>query len=763
VLVGKNLRRTDALDKVLGRPLYTTDLIPEGALYVKVVRSSQAHARLLGIRTEQARRYPGVVAVLTAADVPGRNEAVALLPDRPLLATGKVRCTGEAIALVVAEAPEIAEEAVDLVEVDYQPLPLVLDPLDALKPAAPKIHEGGNVARHMKLRKGNVEEGFAQADVILENTYSTQFQEPTPLETEAGLAIPEPDGSVTCVGSMQSPYHTQSGVAKILGLAPSRVRTIQAATGGAFGPKSDEMPTDTCGMAAVAAVKTGRPAVVAYTREESIIAHTKRHPFVIRHKTGATKEGKLLAWEASMYADTGGYASLGPLVIMRALFHAPGAYVVPHVKADAYCVYTNNTMAGSFRGFGAPQAMYAAESQMDELAARLGMDPLDLRLKNLLRPGTRTATNQVLDDARGLEECVMKATEAADWRRKRSAYSQQTGVIRKGIGLAIMYHGNSLGPEGNDYAAVHLSVEDGNVVLRTVLTEYGTGAPAGLLQIAGEILGLPPDRLRLGAADTSLCQDSGPTVASRTILMGGRATQQAARQLRDTLARIAGELLRADPAGLEFAEGRIGSPNSGRSVSIDEIFADAKRRGIKLRETGTYMAPRCEWDHDTGQGTLYLQYTYGAVVAEVEVDTELGWINVTRLTTAYDVGKAINPLSLIGQIEGGTIQGLGYAIMEELVHREGVVQNPNVGDYFIPTSLDLPEIETIIVEHPGPIGPYGAKAMGEPPIVLPAPAIVNALAHATGVRIRELPATPEKLLLGLRRLAAEKGSAPRQA
>jgi CO/xanthine dehydrogenase Mo-binding subunit len=325
-----------------------------------------------------------------------------------------------------------------------------------------------------------------------------------------------------------------------------------------------------------------------------------------------------------------------------------------------------------------------------------------------------------------------------------------------------MYHGNSLGPEGNDYATVHLSVEEGNVVLRTVLTEYGTGAPSGLLQLAGEILGLPVDRIQLGAADTSLCQDSGPTVASRTILMGGRATQQAARQLRDTLGRIAGELLGGNPAVLEFANGRVTLPTSGRSVSIDEVFAEAKRRGIELHETGTYMAPRCEWDHDTGQGTLYLQYTYGAVVAEVEVDPELGSINVIRLTTAYDVGKAINPLSLIGQIEGGTVQGLGYAIMEELVHRDGVVQNPNLGDYYIPTSLDLPEIETIIVEHPGPIGPYGAKAMGEPPIVLPAPAIVNAIAQATGIRVRDLPVTPEKLLLGLRRAAAEQRSAARQ-
>jgi len=368
VVVGKSVERVDTVDKVLGKPIYTMDIVPENALHLKVVRSSVAHARLKRVDLSGAREFPGVVAVVTAQDIPGINESTALLPDKPLLATDRVRFVGEPIAVIASYDQSIAEEAVDLVKVEYEPLPAVYSPVEAMKANAPKIHEGGNVAKHMKLRKGNVEDGFNQADLIVAGTYNSQFQEPVPLEPEAGFVIPESDGSVTCVGSIQSPFHVQTGMAKILSLRPEQVRVIQAVTGGAFGPKSDEIPLDIFGMAALVAVKTGKPAALAYTREESMIGHTKRHPFIINLKAGVKKTGKLTAWEAEMIADTGAYASLGPLVIIRALFHATGPYVIPHVKTDSYCVYTNNTMAGSFRGFGGPQAHFAAESHMDEIA-----------------------------------------------------------------------------------------------------------------------------------------------------------------------------------------------------------------------------------------------------------------------------------------------------------------------------------------------------------------------------------------------------------
>jgi len=751
LIVGKSVERVDSLDKVLGKPIYTMDIVPENALYLKVVRSNVAHALLKKVDLSKARDYPGVVTVVTAQDIPGINESTALLPDKPLFATDRVRFAGEPIAAIASFDPSVAEEAVDLVQIEYEPLPSLFSPTEALESDAPKIHPNGNVAKHLKVRKGDVEKGFKEADIIVEGTYKTPFQEPVPLEPEAGFVVPEPDGSVTCVGSIQSPYHVQTGIAKILSLRPEQVRVIQAATGGAFGPKSDEIPVDVLGMAAVVAIRTGKPAALAYTREESMIGHTKRHPFVISLKVGVKKNGKLTAWEAKLVADTGAYASLGPLVVIRACFHATGPYVIPNVKTDAYCVYTNNTMAGSFRGFGGPQAHFAAESHMDEIAKKLGMDPTELRLINILRPGTLTATSQIVDEGCGLEECVTRAIKESDWYNKRLQFKKNNGTKKRGLGIAIMYHGNSLGPEGNDFATVHIEIDrDGTTRLRTALTEYGTGAPSALLQIAAETMHIPLGYFKLGASDTEYCGDSGPTVASRTITIGGRATQMVAGNLGQKLRQVAADMIHASVDDVEVTDGVYRGRSNGNSATFLEVVAHAYANAIPLKESGTFTAPKCDYDPETTQGTVYLQYTYGAVTAEVEVDTETGKVQVLRMVTAYDVGKAINPISLEGQIEGGTIQGLGYAIMEEMIHKDGVVVNPNLGDYYVPTSLDIPEMKSIIVEYPGALGPYGAKAVGEPPIVLPAAAIVNAIDNAVGVRIDEIPATPNRVLLALR-------------
>jgi CO/xanthine dehydrogenase Mo-binding subunit len=753
VLIGKRLQRLDALEKVLGLPLYTSDIAPKDALRVKVVRSTVPHALIKRIDAQPAKQMPGVVAVLTAQDIPGINEAYALLPDRPLLASTKVKCQGEAIVVVAANDSQTAEEGSDKVSVEYERLPAVTSPVEAMKPDSVRVHDSGNVAKYLRVRKGDVREGFRQADVVIENTYKTQFQDPTPLEPEVGMAWLEKDGSITCVGSMQTPYYVQTGVAKVLGVSPDKVRVIQATTGGAFGPKSDEMPVDTCAISALVAQKTGKPAILAYTRQESMIAHTKRHPFVITLKTGAKSDGRLTASEALVVSDTGAYASLGPLVIIRACFHATGPYVVPHVKTDAYCMYTNNTMAGSFRGFGSPQVHFAAECQMDELAKKLDIDPLDLRVKNILRPGTLTATSQLVDEPCGLEECAVRATEAANWRAKRLEFGRDSGTFRRGIGIALMYHGNSLGPEGNDYAYVHMLIKpDAKVIVRTALTEYGTGAISGLAQVAAETLGLPIDLFELDRPDTASCQETGPTVASRVIVIGGRAAQIAAQKLKEKILDVGGDLLRCEPSKLTIKDRLVRhSDDTRRTISFQEVVEECYKRHVSLTETGYYIAPKCEFEPESSQGTTYHQYTYGAVVAEIQVDTELGVVKPLKITAAYDVGRAINPLSLEGQIDGGTVQALGYGLMEQLIHTDGMVVNPTLGDYYIPTSLDIPELETIMVEYPGSVGPYGAKAMGEPPVDLPAAALANAVAHATGSRIFDLPLTAEKVLHAMKR------------
>ena len=751
-VVGKHVERLDSTPKVLGEPIFASDTVPKRSLHIKLIRAKLPHGEIKRINTHRALRQRGVSSVIIAQDIPGTNASACIIPDRPLLAYGRVRCEGDIIAAVVADSPKIAANAAKLVKVEYKPLPVITSPLEALKAETVKIHDNGNIVRHLKLRKGDVEEGFRQAEIVVENTYSTQFQDAAPIEPEAGYAIPESDGSVSVFACMQNPHYVRGGVARILGKPEDKVRVVQTTTGGTFGTKSDEVAIDICGLTAIAAIKTRKPVFLELSREESMIIHSKRHPFIIKHKLGATKEGKLTAAEIELIADTGAYASNGPLVITRAIFHATGPYIIPNVKVDAYCVYTNNTIAGSFRGFGNPQAHFAAESQMDILAEKLGMDPLDLRMKNNLRPGTCTATGQRLDESVGLEECVRKVREASEWDRKRKEYATGSGRFRKGIGVALLYHGNSIGPEGVDHSTARVTIEkDGRVHFSTGLVEYGTGSRTGLAQIIAEILGVPLSWVTDETADTATTQDSGGTFASRSTVMGGQAIIDATEPLRRRINTVAGKLLECDANSVQIREGIVHSSNRpNHTMTFRELITECSRRHVELSEFGEYTATGTGFDENTGQGSPYLQYTFGAVIAEVEVDTLLGLVKPIKFATAYDVGKSLNPLSLEGQIEGGTCQGLGYALMEELVHNNGLVVNASLAGYYIPTSTDMPEINSFIVEYPGNLGPFGAKAMGEPPIVAPAPALINAIHHATEIRCKNLPATPEKILLALR-------------
>ena len=750
--IGESIARVDSLEKVLGKPVYTADLIPKGTVYAKLFHSTVSRGIVKRMDLAAAKGHPMVLGVLTWRDIPGLNESACVLPDRQLFAQSMVRSTGDILGAVVAETLPSAEDAVAKIRVEYDQLPAIFDPVEALKPDAVRIHEKGNIARQMKIRKGKVEDGFSKSDLILEKTYRTQFQDATPLEPEVGLAIPE-DGGVRVIGSMQSPHHTQAAVAKVLGLAPEKVRVIQAVTGGAFGPKSDETPFDVCSTAALAAVKYRRPVFCGMDREDSMIMHTKRHPFIISHKTGVTSGGMLLADESRIVADTGAYASLGVYVIVRATFHTTGAYEVPNVKADSYLVYTDNTYAGSLRGFGGPQALFAMESQIEELARKLGVDPLEFRLRNMLVPGKKNATGALMDASCGLPQCVKKVVDSSGYKEKASRYRNQAGSIRRGLGLALLMHGNSLGPEGNDYGVVHIEIEsDGSVSVGTGLTEYGTGAVSGMMQVASSILGVPLSRFKMERPDTSKHRESGPTVASRVMVIGGKAAMVAAEKLMSKLLPLAAELLRIDQNTVAFANG-VAFDNSKPSTTLEwnSLIAEAFRRGIKLKEEGFFMAPPAPWDQESGLGTPYVQYTWGALVCEVEVDMDTGFYRVVGVHAAYDVGKAVNPKGVLGQIYGGTVQGLGYAMMEELVHKDGIVVNPNLADYYIPTSMDIPkEFKAFIVEVPGPLGPFGAKIIAEPPIVLPGPAVRNAVLNATGVSVDALPVTAEKVLMGMK-------------
>ena len=749
-IVGKGVERIDSTRKVLGNPIYTADMIPRDSLQIKLIRAQCPHAKIVNIDVSRALRVKGVHRVLTARDIPGANTSSCIIPDRPLLAVDRVRCIGDIVAAVVADDLDTAADAASLVDVKYESLPIVTSPTESMKSDSIKIHENGNVVRHLRIRKGDIEKGFAQSDVIVENSYTTQFQDAAPIEPEAGFSQPKSDGSLTFVGSMQNPHYVRGGIARVLGVKEDMVRVVQADTGGTFGTKSDEVAIDIGGLTAIASIMTHRPVSLVYTREESMIMHSKRHPFTIKHKAGVTRDGLLSAAEIELVADTGAYASNGPLVLLRAIFHSTGPYVIPNVKADAYCVYTNNTIAGSFRGFGNPQAHFAAECQMDALATKLGMDPLEFRLKNILRPGSLTATGQVLDESVGLEECANKVRDSCGWDRKRVEFKLGESRFRKGIGLALMYHGNSIGPEGVDTSTATVVATRTGVSFRIGLTEYGSGSRTGLAQIIAEVIGVPLEFVKDEPADTGTTDDSGGTFASRTTVMGGRAVMAASGALRRKLDNVAADVFHCDPSEIRIQSGVVKSLAKPRSkISFRRLVDECSRRGVELKESARYTAAGCSFDENTGQGIPYLQYTFGAVAAEVEVDTSLGLVRMIKLTTAYDVGKAINPRGLIGQIEGGAAQALGYALMEELVHRNCEVTNPSLGQYFIPTCVDIPEFESRLIERPGKLGPFGAKAMGEPPIVAPAAAVVNAIYHATGVWVHDLPVTPDKVLVAI--------------
>lgn len=751
-VVGKNVPKVGAIEAVIGKPVYTADLIPSELLYVKAVRSPQVHAVVKNIDTSAASASPDVVSVLTWKDIPGVNDAGSILSDRPLLAEDVVRQRGEALAIVVAKTRQAAEDAVKLVKVDYTLLPIVANPVDALKPDSPKVQKQGNLVKHMKIRKGDVGRGFSESDLIVENVYETEFIDGLPLETEAAYSIMEPSGRITCYCSMQNPFDVFNKVVKILGVSEDKLRMIQARTGGGFGPKSDETPIDVAAYVCLATLKTGKPALAQFTRDEAMIVQCKRHPFTITNRTGVMNDGRLVAWESELMEDTGAYVSKGHLVLGRAIFHCTGPYEVPNVKADGYCVLTNNTTAGSTRGFGSPQAHFAAEVQMDLIADKLGVDPVVLRAKNILRPGSLTATSQKIDDP-GLEICLKKAVEASEWYQKREHYQQlnrrDDSSVKSGIGIALVYHGNTLGPEGGDSTTVHVRITpEGKAVIETGLTDFGAGGTTSLAIVVAESLGLPYADVVVEWPDTSQISNSGPSVASRITVIGGRAALDAAQKIREKLKPVAADMLNCDESFLVFDDGQVYSRLAPeRKITFKELAIQCTRRGEELKTVGYYEAPPTVWDTETGQGDLYNQYTFGALVAEVEVDTDTGFITVKKLTAAYDAGRVINPLGLLGVCEGGSIMGIGYAIMEKIVSDNGVIVNSTLHTYWVPTILDCPDtISTIEVESAGPIGVFGAKAMGEIPIVPTAPAIANAVANAIGVHLKEIPMTPPKIL-----------------
>ena len=753
-IIGKPIPRHDAWEKAMGKTSYAADFSLPGMLYGKVLRSPYSSAKILSIDTSGTERLQGVKAVLTARNVP-KNESVTRFGQTHtvgggfeglyrVLADKRVHYVGEPVALVAAETEGIAEQALKRIKVNYQPVPGVYDPVEAMKPDAPKVQEGrSNIVIHYEVVKGSVEEGFSKANVVVENTYRVPFVDHAYLEPESGVAWIDQDGVITLRVSTQVIEHFR-GVAEVLGLPHNRVRVISPYVGGGFGGKEDITVES---FLALLAVRTGKPVKLTYTREESILCHSKRHPYVMSYRTGAKKDGRLVALEAKLISDAGAYVFLSPWVLLYSMVNAAGPYRVPYVKVDGYSVLTNQIYASANRGFGAPQPCFAYESQINELGQRLGIDPVEIRKINYLKKGEALPTGQVLEHYVGLPETTEKAVEALGEK------SQAKGPIKIGRGIAsgMMSYGRMIFL--HDTSRSYVSIElDGSVTIRAGVQDIGGGQASSLCQIAAEVLGVPLEDIKIYIADTALTPLAGTTTATRQLYMSGNATLMAAREVRKTLLKKAGEMLKTDPEQLDLVDREVvGKKGARSSLSLTDAVKACASDGLPLYHVAQFKAPsRTLEQFERIEGDVFPDYTFGTHAVEVAVDEETGKVEVLKLIASYDVGRAINRLSVEGQLKGGAVYALGYGLTEEVVIEKGVVKTPSFSEYLLPTSMDVPEVQTIVLESGDGVGPFGAKGVGEPSVNSVAPAIANAVYDAVGVRIYDLPLTPEKILKAIR-------------
>lgn len=749
-VVGTLVTRPDAVDKVTGAARYTDDLDFEGMLHARVKRAEVPHAILRRLDVSKARALPGVAAVLTAGDIPGEQNHGLVIFDWPsLIGVGeRVRYVGDAVAIVAAETRELATQALELIEVELETQPVISDPVQARQPDSQSLHENGNLLKHIKVRKGDMDAGFAAADVILEHTYHTAITDHAFLEPECSIARPLPDGRMELYVGSQIPYQDRHQIARTLGWPDERVRVVGQLMGGGFGGKED-----IAGQihAALLANVTGRPVKLLYDRRESLIAHPKRHATQIRVKMGARQDGRLTAVETELYGDTGAYASLGEKVMTRATTHSAGPYEIPHCKADCYAMYTNNPPAGAFRGFGVTQSAFAVESLIDTLAETLNIDPVDLRRRNALRSGSVTNTGQVLHESVGLVECIDRVEAEMRRRVDGEPFSPRQDPAHPHLvrawGFAAGYKNTGLGGGAPDKALAEVELfEDGTLEARSSSAELGQGLVTIMQMITAEEFKFSPERVRALVMDTDLTPDGGPTTASRQTVLTGNAVRMAAVTLREGMARTLAERYDMPPEQIRFSEGL--AYVNGHKVPLGEVVGMMKAEGRAPRALYEYWAPETK---PLGQGgDMHFAFSFAAQAAEVEVDTRTGEVQVLAIIAATDVGKVINPLGMIGQVEGGVMMGLGNALTEHFIVENGTPFTDRLARYRMPSIVHTPEITVINVEHPVAAGPYGGKGVGEIVSIPTTPAITNAIYNAVGVRIDRLPVDQEAIALALK-------------
>ncbi len=737
--VGKAQPNPNALAKITGSARFADDYKFPGMLYARSKRAGMPHARVRSIDTSAARSLEGVHAVLTHEDIPGRNAHGVVTADWPVLCGDKVRYVGDAVAIVAAETGEIAAAALDLIDVEYEELPAITDAIEAAKPDAPLVHEehpDGNLLKHIKVRKGDIDAGFADADVVIDQTYRTPTTEHLFLEPECSIGVPagyDPtefggrcdalavrgetarhDKTTVYVGS-QIPYTDRDQTAAALGIEPDEVRIVATLMGGGFGGKEDITGQI---HSALLAEATQRPVKMLYSRQESMLVHPKRHATIIRIRTGATRDGKLTAVQATLYGDGGAYASLSEKVLTRATTHASGPYDVPNVKVDCFALYTNNVPCGAFRGFGVTQSCFAVESNMDMLAGKLGLDAIEFRRMNALDVGSETSTGQVMRESVGLNECIDKVEH--DMRSDDFRWTWDEGHLRFAWGIAVGYKNTGLGGGAPDKATAEVEAwqdpEKGLMAeVRISSAEMGQGLPAVLAAFAAEELGIPTERVSVLLGDTDYCPDGGPTTASRQTYVSGNAARLAAKDVARQLA--------------------------------------AAEAATRIKVQHEYSAP--ETRPLGSGGDMHVAFSFCVQAALCEIDMRSGEVSVRKVIAAHDVGRAINPLTLEGQIEGGIVMCIGYTLTEHYIQEGGFPWTNVMARYKAPSITHAPKIISHIVEHHTAAGPFGAKGVGELPSIPTSAAITNAIYRATGVRVRSLPVDQDELLRAMRSEATE--------
>jgi CO/xanthine dehydrogenase Mo-binding subunit len=748
-VVGKDAAAVRSHEVVSGHARFVADIWFPRMLVGKLLYTAHPCASIRELKVETARGLPGVVAVLTHADIPGENSYCHILADQPLLARDRVRFQGDALAAVAAEDEDGALAALKAIRVEYEPVQGVFDVLEAMKPDAPQVWPGrSNVVAHWVIERGNLEEGFRTADVVIENTYRTQMVEQAFLEPEGAVARTNEEGMIVVYSSCQAPHSVRRQIARALRLPEHRIRVVVPHVGGAFGGKSEAHVEI---HAALLAMKTGRPVRIVRTREESIQTHGKRHPMIIRYRTGAKANGLLTAIHVEAIGDTGPYVGSGMQVMGAFTETSSGPYSVPNVRQEAYTVLTNNPTCGAMRGFGIPQACLASEAQMDNLARALDMDPLDIRLLNGLTTGSILPTGAIIREGSDMKESLREVSRLIGWEERDRQQRQPAPHQIRGWGLASTWHLMGFGGKAPNHAGVILDMaEDGSVILRTGVVEMGQGTHTALAQIAAEALGTRLSSVRVIGPDTDTTVDTGSTEASRAVYISGNAVLRAAEPIRLSLLETAAEETGLPIDVLSLRGDRLYAGNEEISVTVPELARKAWMRNRQLHADGFYAMERPEGYPAEGAFPFSHQaFIFGAHAAKVLVDIETGKVTVEEVVAVHGAGRVINPRGAHGQLAGGCAMGIGYCLLEELIAVQGRTVNNTLEAYTIPTALDVPGVRVGILETAEPYGPFGAKGLGEPATNATAPAILNAVVDAIGTPLHQIPLTPERVLAAI--------------